>query len=103
MKPKILITNDDGIHAKGLWHLWNALVDIADLCIVAPSEERSGAGLGVTLHRPLTIAPVKWDRGTPAWAVTGTPADCVRMAISVLLDFPEGKVNIPGPGNPGPG
>lgn len=86
MKPKILITNDDGIHARGLWHLWHALKDFADLKIVAPSSERSGAGLGLTLHQPLTIEPVKWEDHTSAWKVSGTPADCVRMAMSVILE-----------------
>lgn len=85
-KPRILITNDDGIHAPGLKSLWESLVDFAEVFIVAPASEKSGVGLGVTLHTPIQIIPVPWDRETPAWKVTGTPADCVRMAVSVILD-----------------
>lgn len=85
-KPKILITNDDGIHAQGIWHLWHALVDVADVTIIAPSSEKSGVGLGLTLHKPITINPVKWERGTPAWKVSGTPADCVRFGTRIILE-----------------
>lgn len=85
-KPKILITNDDGISAKGIWHLWHALEGKADLTIVAPATERSGAGLGLTLHKPITLSPVHWEKGVKAWKLTGTPADCVRFGLKVVLD-----------------
>ncbi len=85
-KPRILITNDDGIHATGLKHLWASLADFAEVFVVAPASEKSGVGLGLTLHHPLEIQPVAWERNSPAWKVTGTPADCVRMAMSVILD-----------------
>lgn len=85
-KPKILITNDDGITAKGIWHLWHALADHADISIVAPAIEKSGVGLGLTLHKPITIHPTNWERGTPAWKITGTPADCVRFGLRLVLD-----------------
>ncbi len=85
-KPRILITNDDGIHAKGIWHLWHALKDKADISIVAPSSQKSGVGLGLTLHKPITINPVRWEGETPAWQVTGNPADCVRFGTRVVLD-----------------
>lgn len=87
-KPKILITNDDGIHAPGLRHLWEALSGFADLTIIAPASEKSGVGLGITIRDPIQIQAVDWDSGTTAWKVTGTPADCVRMGISVILDSP---------------
>jgi 5'-nucleotidase len=84
-KPFVLITNDDGISAPGINHLWRGLVDKVDLAIVAPATEQSGVGLGFTTRNPLHVMEVLWDRGTPAWKVSGTPADCVRMAISVIL------------------
>lgn len=87
-KPKILVTNDDGIQAPGLKHLWRALADYADLYIIAPMSEQSGVGLAVTFRDPLQIFPVEWENETPAWQVTGTPADCVRLGMSVILDSP---------------
>jgi 5'-nucleotidase len=88
-KPKILIVNDDGIYAPGLKQLWNSLVDKSDLAIVAPAFEKSGAGLSLTLRKPLVIEPVSWEKETPAWKVAGTPADCVRLAISILNYKPD--------------
>lgn len=85
-KPKILITNDDGIYARGIWHLWHAIADVADVTIIAPSSERSGVGLGITLHQPLSIDKFKWENNTPAWKINGNPADCIRMGLSVVLD-----------------
>ena len=85
---KILITNDDGIHAKGLHILAQALKEIGDIYVVAPSEERSGAGHGLTVHIPLrawrTTLPGITDN---AWAVSGLPADCVKLGIEMLLGF----------------
>lgn len=89
-KPKILITNDDGIQARGIWHLWNALKNVADLTIVAPATQKSGVGLGLTLHKPMSINPVKWEGETPAWQVNGTPADCIRFGLRMVLkDRPD--------------
>lgn len=85
-RPKILITNDDGITAKGIWHLWKALSGKADITIIAPSNQKSGVGLGLTLHKPIRIDPVKWEDSTPAWQVSGTPADCIRFGRSLVLD-----------------
>lgn len=87
-KPKILVTNDDGIMAPGLKYLWEALVDVAELHIVAPMIEQSGVGAAITIRDPIQILPVSWDKQTPAWKVTGTPADCVRLGMSVILDSP---------------
>ncbi len=87
-KPKILITNDDGIAAPGIKHLCESLSEIAEVSIVAPAYERSGAGLGITLRKPLLIEPVEWPQVKQAWKITGTPADCVRMGLSTLLDSP---------------
>lgn len=85
-RPNILITNDDGINALGIRHLWNSLKDIANITIIAPSEEQSGVGLGITIRNPLRIEKVDGFGNTAAWKVSGTPADCVKMALSVILD-----------------
>lgn len=84
-RPKILVVNDDGIDAPGLYHLWKGLKDYADLTIVAPHTERSGAGLSHTLTKPLHIRPVRWEEDASAWSVSGTPADCVKIALHEIL------------------
>ncbi len=85
-RPKILIVNDDGIHAPGIKHLWRAVSEIGDPWIVAPSGEKSGVGMSITLYSPLHVEAVTWENDTPAWKVSGTPADCVRLGLSVILE-----------------
>jgi 5'-nucleotidase len=86
-KLRILIINDDGIEAPGLKHLWGSVVDFADVRIIAPAIEQSGVGMATTQRKPLHIHPYKWEKETPAWKISGTPADCVKMAMSVILDY----------------
>lgn len=86
MRPFLLITNDDGIHAPGLKHLWQAVHEFADVAIVAPHHERSGCGLGITYTKPLHVHSQPWELNTPTWSLNGTPADCIKMALTVLLD-----------------
>ncbi len=83
-KPQILLTNDDGFHAAGLRALAEALEDWATLSIVAPSREQSGAAQSLTLRTPILCHPVAERR----WAVDGTPADCVIVALHKLLTEP---------------
>lgn len=83
-KLRILITNDDGIRSDGIWHLWNSLKDHADTYIVAPLSEKSGSGVSHTLTKPLQIRPFKW-KSAQAWTVNGTPADCVKIALSEIF------------------
>lgn len=85
MKPYILITNDDGIHAPGIKVLYDSLKEWADVVVVAPSEEQSAKGLSITIRDPLRVQKLLWD-DKPAYAVRGTPADSVKMALSVLLE-----------------
>lgn len=87
-KPKILITNDDGIQAPGIWHLWHALKDHAEITIVAPSKEQSAVALSITIRDPLVLKKMDWEDAATAWHVNGTPADCVKMALSVIMDSP---------------
>lgn len=83
---KILLTNDDGIHAPGLWILYHALEADCRLTVVAPERERSAVGHGITLHKPLRVHKEVVNGGEQGWAVTGTPADCVKLAMVELLD-----------------
>jgi 5'-nucleotidase len=97
---KILITNDDGIKAEGLWVLAGELAKIADVTVVAPNEEKSAIGTAVSLFRPLRIEeitpPVK---GVRAYKTDGTPSDCIIIGHGKLV--PDVDMIIAGI-NPGP-
>lgn len=80
-RPVILITNDDGYRAPGLRALRDAVADLGDVVVVAPDRERSACGQGISIRGPVTIEKV--DERT--YAVDGTPADCVILALANLL------------------
>src|SRR5215510_270657 len=77
----ILLTNDDGYGAEGLRALQEALEDFAAVWVVAPSAERSGAAQSLTLRQPIVVH----EKGPGHWAVDGTPADAVIVALHRLL------------------
>lgn len=79
--PNILLTNDDGYEAPGLRALSEALADFAEVSIVAPSSEKSGAAQSLTLRQPIVTQQVAERH----WSVDGTPADCVIVALHKLL------------------
>lgn len=79
---KILLSNDDGILAKGLSVLERACEPLGDLYVVAPDREQSATSHSLTLHHPLR--PVQL--GERRWQVDGTPTDCVMLACEALLD-----------------
>src|SRR5689334_24086552 len=81
MAPVILVTNDDGIHARGLAALAEALATIGEVYVVAPDREQSAVGHALTLHRPLRVDRVAERK----FAVNGTPSDCVNLAVLGLL------------------
>lgn len=84
--PHILITNDDGIHAAGIKQLWHVLKPYAHLTVVAPATEQSAVGLATTLRSPLRIEKIHWEDGhDQIWSVSGTPADCVKLALNAIL------------------
>jgi 5'-nucleotidase len=89
---KVLLTNDDGIHAPGLWALQRALADDHRVTVVAPDRERSAVGHGITLHHPVRWQTVRVNGGLTGMAVDGTPADCVMLGLSELLDEPPDLV-----------
>jgi 5'/3'-nucleotidase len=82
-KLNILITNDDGFYAEGLQTLYTHLKELAVVAIVAPDQERSAVGHGITMHQPLRAIPVS-DHANQ-WMVNGTPADCVKLALESLV------------------
>lgn len=82
----ILLTNDDGIHAPGLFALYQALKSDHELHIVAPEAEMSAVGHAITLTSPLKVQVVRKNGSFYGYAVAGTPADCVKIALQELLE-----------------
>jgi 5'-nucleotidase len=82
---RILLTNDDGIHAQGLWALCNRFVHAHHVTVVAPDRERSAIGHAITLNQPLRAIRVSLNGGYSGYAVNGTPADCIKLAIAEIL------------------
>lgn len=83
---KILLTNDDGIYAEGLWALYDRLSMKNSVTVVAPDRERSAVGHGITLHTPLRATQVHVNGKGPVCSVTGTPVDCIKLSVLELLD-----------------
>ncbi len=81
----ILLTNDDGIHAPGLAALHRELLHLGEVAVVAPESEQSAVGHAISLMTPLRVKKVVLNGGLQGWAVSGTPADCVKIALSELL------------------
>ncbi|MBE7703206.1 MAG: 5'/3'-nucleotidase SurE [Cyanobacteria bacterium SIG28] len=87
---KILISNDDGILANGIRALVEALAPKHDVYVVAPDRERSAAGHSLTLHTPIRVEEVDAKYGAKrCWMTTGTPGDCVKIAINAILSDEE--------------
>ena len=83
---KILVTNDDGVNADGLWALASVLKEIGAVTVVAPDREQSGVATSVSFHSPVRITKLHEKiAGIPTYSVEGTPADCVIMAIKVIM------------------
>lgn len=87
-RPRILISNDDGVHARGIKALRKALEEIADVTVVAPDRERSGASHSLTMDVPLRTHRISGN----IIGVDGTPTDCVLLALKVLLSEPPDLV-----------
>ncbi|WP_040211463.1 5'/3'-nucleotidase SurE [Clostridium polynesiense] len=89
---RILVTNDDGIDAEGISALAKELEKEHEVIVAAPSEQRSASGHSITIQRPLLVKEVKIPGvKSKAYSVSGTPADCVRVALDKLTD---GKVDM---------
>jgi 5'-nucleotidase len=96
MRPLFLLTNDDGFFAPGIQALAKELRRLAEVFIVAPDREKSATSLSLTIRRPLRVEKIKKN----TFAVDGTPADCIYLAIRKLLPRPP-RLIISGI-NPGP-
>jgi 5'-nucleotidase len=85
---RILLTNDDGIYARGLSALYEELSRDADCLIVAPEIEQSAVGHAITISRPLMVRRATKNGNFLGYAVLGTPADCVKIGIKELAEKP---------------
>src|SRR6478736_6250559 len=84
-KPVILITNDDGVSAPGIRNLVEAVKDLGKIIVVAPDKPQSGMGHAITIGSPLRLTPVNFFEGIEAYQCTGTPVDCVKLAVDKVL------------------
>ena len=84
-KLSILVSNDDGIFSDGIGALIKELQTIADVTVVAPETQQSAVGHAITVHRPLRVREVEKEGKFFGYAVDGTPADCVKLAIRHLM------------------
>ena len=84
---KILVTNDDGIDSPGLFALKRALSGCGEVAVIAPDQNRSAIGRGITIGQSLNVAEVEFPDGSTGFSVDGTPVDCVRLASLGFLDW----------------
>jgi 5'-nucleotidase len=83
--PLILITNDDGITAPGIRSLVEAVKHLGKVVVVAPDKPQSGMGHAVTIGTPLRMNKVELFEGVESWQTSGTPVDCVKLAVDKIL------------------
>lgn len=83
---RILVTNDDGIFAEGIYKLAKHMQRNGEVVVVAPDSQRSATGHAITMHSPLIVKKIQFfDTEIEAYSVNGTPADCVKMGIEALF------------------
>jgi len=85
VQPTILITNDDGITAPGIRNLVEAVKDLGRIIVVAPDKPQSGMGHAITIGQPLRMNKVDIFDGVESWITSGTPVDCVKLAVDKIL------------------
>jgi len=84
-KPLILITNDDGVHAKGIASLIDFVRDLGTVVVVAPQISQSGMSHALTLKTPVRLKKIKEEDDLQIFELTGTPVDCVKMAFDKIV------------------
>lgn len=82
---RVLISNDDGVDAPGIWALYREISKIAETVVVAPTTERSAVGHGISVYSNITLQPHVREGVQWAWGIDGTPADCVKMALTTVM------------------
>lgn len=84
--PLILVTNDDGVSAKGIRALTDCLREMGRIVVMAPDGPRSGMSSAITSEVPIKYSLVREEPGLTVYQCTGTPVDCVKLAINEVLD-----------------
>ena len=87
-RPRILVTNDDGIELRGLLALKQALEPLGEVLVIAPETNQSAVGHSRTLWRPLRVRERTLTDGSPAWSIDGSPSDAVGLVFLGLLPGP---------------
>ncbi len=85
-RPLILITNDDGIDAKGIGVLTTEMLKLGDVIVVAPDSARSGQSNALTVMHPIRFKKIEETEGLIRFSCTGTPTDCVKLAMNEIVD-----------------
>lgn len=85
-RPLILITNDDGVHAKGLKELTEVMRLFGDVVVVAPERHMSGMSNAITVDFPIRVTKITDEPGYEVYKCTGTPVDCVKLAFNQILE-----------------
>ena len=85
-KKVILVTNDDGVYAPGILALSNAMHNVGEVHVVAPLAEKSAVGHAITVSDPLRVTKADRNGQFFGYAVNGTPADCVKIAVKCILN-----------------
>ena len=85
-RPLILITNDDSIHAGGLKTLIEAARKLGNVIVVAPEDSQSGMSHAITIKQPIRVTKKSEENGLIIYTCSGTPVDCVKLALNQLLD-----------------
>lgn len=84
---RVLLTNDDGINADGLYALYRSLSKQFDVTVCAPEAEQSAIGHAITLSKPLRVKEIVKNKKFFGYAINGTPADCVKIAVRCVLKY----------------
>ena len=84
-RPLILVSNDDGITAPGIAALVESMKSLGQVIVVAPDSPQSGMGHAITMNRPLRLEKVHVFDGIEAYQCSGTPADCVKIAVDKVM------------------
>ncbi len=82
----ILLSNDDGIQARGIQTLRRVLETAHEISVVAPERQQSAMGHAITMHKPLYAKPIVYGPNSRGWRVNGTPADCVKLGVGALVE-----------------